>query len=155
MDNSTINKNITIDGQNSIERNQANNFNKNNDAELSAEQQRLTDLCARERALEIAQKDFEFKRLKSKSFDLLSENGFKKDYHEMLSEFINYDSEEKCVESIEKLTIVINSLLEPLINDRLRGTNIPRTSSKIAKGPVKTNATFSDAVKVIKNKFNQ
>lgn len=154
MDNSTINQSTNTDSQNNAAENQVNSSNENNDIELSAEQQRLIDILAKERALEIAQKDFELRLLKNKSFELLKENGFKEDYHEMLSEFINYDNEEKCVESIEKLTIVINTLIEPLLNDRLRGTSIPKAYSKMIESSKKSDTTFSDAVKTLKNKFN-
>lgn len=148
MDNSAENQNAITD-------NQVNNSSENSIVELSEEQQRVVDLCAKERALEIVQKDFELRLLKNKSFELLKENGFKEDYHEMLSEFINYENEEKCVESIERLTIVINTLLEPLLNDRLRGTSVPKAYLKMVEGSKKADTTFSDAVKVVKNKFNQ
>lgn len=154
MDNSTVNQSTITDSQNNATENQVNSSNENNDIELSAEQQRLIDILAKERALEIAQKDFELRLLKNKSFELLKENGFKEDYHEMLSEFINYDNEEKCVESIEKLTIVINTLMQPLINDRLRGGVPPRVFISSINNPKKADTTFSDAVKTIKNKFN-
>ncbi|WP_066675881.1 hypothetical protein [Clostridium septicum] len=155
MDNSTVNQSTITDNQNNATENGVNNSNVNNDTELSAEQQRFINILVKEKALEIAQKDFELRLLKNKSFELLKENGFKEDYHEMLSEFINYDSEEKCVESIEKLTIVINTLLEPLLNDRLRGTSVPRAYAKMVESSKKADTTFSDAVKTIKNKFNQ
>lgn len=155
MDNSTVNQSTITDNQNNATENGVNNSNVNNDAELSAEQQRFINILAKEKALEIAQKDFELRLLKDKSFELLKENGFKEDYHEMLSEFVNYNNEEKCVESIEKLTIVINTLLEPLLNDRLRGTSVPRAYAKMVESSKKADTTFSDAVKTIKNKFNQ
>lgn len=154
MDNSTVNQSTITDNQNNATENGVNNSNVNNDTELSAEQQRFINILAKEKALEIAQKDFELRLLKDKSFELLKENGFKEDYHEMLSEFVNYNNEEKCVESIEKLTIVINTLLEPLLNDRLRGTSVPRAYTKMIEGSKKADTTFSDAVKTIKNKFN-
>lgn len=147
MDNSEVT-------QSAITENQSNSSNENNDIELSTEQQRFIEVLAKERALEIAEKDFELRLLRNKSFELLKENGFKEDYHEMLSEFINYYNEEKCIESIEKLTIAINTVLEPLLNDRLRGTSVPRAYAKMVESSKKADTTFSDAVKTIKNKFN-
>lgn len=156
MDNSTVNQSAIAENQNNTTtENQSNNSSESNNVELSQEQQKFIEVLAREKALENAQKDFELRLLKNKSFELLKENGFKEDYHEMLSEFINYDNDEKCVESIEKLTIVINTLLEPLLNDRLRGSSVPRAYAKMVEGSKKADTTFSDAVKIIKNKFNQ
>lgn len=150
-----VNQSTTIENQNTTTENQSNNSSESNNVELSQEQQRFVELLAKEKALENAQKDFELRLLKDKSFELLKENGFKEDYHEMISGFINYDNKEKCVESIEKFTILINTLMQPLINERLRGRNPPKVFVNSIKSPKKADTTFSDAVKTIKNKFNQ
>lgn len=156
MGNSTVNQSAIVDNQsnNITTENQSNNSSGNNNTELSQDQQRFIELLAKEKALENAQKDFELRLLKDESFELLKENGFKEDYHKMISEFINYDNKEKCVESIEKFTILINTLMQPLINDRLRGGKPPKVFVGSIKSPKKSDTTFSDAVKTMKNKFN-
>ncbi|QAS59753.1 hypothetical protein [Clostridium septicum] len=56
MDNSTVNQSTITDNKNNATEDQVNSSNENNDIELSVEQQRLIDILAKERALEIAQK---------------------------------------------------------------------------------------------------
>lgn len=131
---------------------QVNNSSENN-TDLSQEQQRLINLCAREKVLEMREKNFELNQLKKYSYDILKEKGFKEDYHEMLSEFINYENEESCNQSIERVTVLINKITEPLVNDRLRSSNIPSTNMQVKGNVKKVNTTFSDAVKSLKNKI--
>lgn len=117
-------------------------------------QKRLSDLEAREKAVETKEKEMQLKKLRKESFDILKDKGIGEHLHEKISELINYEDRDKCIESIEKVTDILNKLTEPLVNDRLRGNYVPKRGGEMsASNNKKTSTTFENEVKNVKNKI--
>ncbi|XZM33056.1 hypothetical protein ACSXAY_14240 [Clostridium perfringens] len=139
---------------------QAENTETTGESENNQEQRvdeyknKLAELEARERAIEIKEKEMQLKELRKESFDILKDKGISEKLHEPISELLNYENRDKCMESIERVTGILSSLLEPLINDRLRGNYTPK-NSRITNNNTskKASTTFESEVNNVKTKI--
>ena len=99
-------------------------------AKMNAEQKAKYAEEKRTAELEKRERDITTRELKAQAYETLAEKGLPKD----LIDILNYSDAEACNKSIEAVEKAFQSAVEKAINEKLRGTDIPKGGSGGATG---------------------
>lgn len=121
--------------------------------QLTEEQLRLVNTLARERVIAERERVLNERLVKDRAMNELTERGFSKENFELFSEFINFENEESCLESIDKLTNLINKVSEPSINNKIRGSGVPKAPIHVSSNQKGSKDSFSSEIKSLKTKI--
>lgn len=121
--------------------------------QLTEEQLKLVNMLARERVVIERERALNERLAKDRAMKELTERGFDKENFETFSEFINFENEESCLESIDKLTNLINKVSEPLINSKIKGNGVPKAPILVSSNQKGSKDSFSSEIKSLKTKI--
>lgn len=121
--------------------------------QLTEEQLKLVNTLARERVLVERERALNERLAKNRAMNELTERGFGKENFELFSEFINFENEESCLESIDKLTNLINKVSEPLINSKIKGNGVPKAPIHVSSNQKGSKDSFSNEIKNLKTRI--
>uniref|UniRef100_UPI00272F81DA DUF4355 domain-containing protein n=1 Tax=uncultured Clostridium sp. TaxID=59620 RepID=UPI00272F81DA len=93
-------------------------------AKMNSEQKAKYEEEKRNADLERREKEITVRELKATAYEILA----KKDLPKELVDILNYSNAEECNKSIETVEKTFQSAVEKVVNERLRGTNIPTGS---------------------------
>lgn len=121
--------------------------------QLTEEQLKIVNTLARERVLVERERALNERLAKDRAMNELTERGFGKENFELFSEFINFENEESCLESIDKLTNLINKVSEPLINRKIKGNGAPKAPIHVSSNQKGSRDSFSNEIKNLKTRI--
>lgn len=118
---------------------------------LSVEQQKVIDLCARERVIELREKEMAQREVETYAAESLMKLGFNEEQKELAFKLIDFNDNNTCKTSIEIISQICEARALDIVNLRLKSSYIPKAYVSGNKSRIQPN-TFEKEVQNLKSR---